>query len=228
VAKDILLCCAGLTAIFILPTIIVALVWRRGRRRETRTHDEWLQLANNLGLSYEPKKNILRMPVAGSVHGKYRGRHLFLSSFIERSPLLVTLLKLLILVGTMGKVAPGAEEERFYRLWIALGQHQQGKISLSRKRAFNKLVTIPRGDDIRTGHTQFDETFKINADSDEAVRRVFSSAFLRRRLIRSPTPSFEVHDDRIESFLPQKAHDSEYWQSILDVLCDIAEAVENS
>jgi hypothetical protein len=83
--KDVLLCAAGLSAVFIGPAIIVALIWGRAIRRGRRTHEAWLQVADQHGLTYKHGVNALGMLVAGSMHGMYRGRNMSLTSVREDS-----------------------------------------------------------------------------------------------------------------------------------------------
>ncbi len=206
--KDILLCGAGLVAIFAVPAIVVALIWRRARLRETTAADAWSQLAGDLGLSYESKRNFLGMPVAGSLNGEHRGRGVFLTSIRETPPF--------------------QEEKWFFRLLIGLDKHHAGELSFAKKGAFTKLASIVRGDPITTDDPQFDELFVIRADSDIGARSVFSSASLREKLINGPITSFEVREDRIESTFPPRAYDAQHWRTVLGLLCDVAEAVESS
>jgi hypothetical protein len=206
--KDVLLCGAGLTAIFIIPAIVVGLMWWRARRRETAAAEAWLQLADDLSLSYEPKRNFLGIPVAGSLHGQYRGRSVLLTSIRE---------------------APRLREEKwFFGLTIGLEAYQVGKLTLIRKGTFTKLASFVRGNAVAIDDPRFDEIFVVTSDFADGARNVFSSASLREKLTDSPIKSFEVREDRIETVFPPKTYDLQHWRTVLDILSDVAEAVEGS
>jgi hypothetical protein len=102
------------------------------------------------------------------------------------------------------------------------------KLSFSRKDVLKKLSPFKWGAVISIGDQSFDELFTVRSDSEDAPRRVFASAFLRQKLVQGPALPFEVLPDRIESEIPAEDYGIHYWKSALDVLCDIAEAVENS
>lgn len=178
------------------------LLLRRTRRRETQTTDSCSELATKLGLSYEPGKN-LGLTVAGSVNGKYRGRGIYLNAVRE--------------------VLPG-DEKRFYRLWVGILTNPHGRLSLRRRSQFDRSSTKTA----KIGDLEFDERFTIEADSEDAAHSIFSPSFLRQKLINGPPLSLTLLEDRIESVFPPKAHDSDHWRSIIDILCDVAEAVESS
>jgi hypothetical protein len=206
--KDILLCAGGLIAIFIVPAITIALIWQRGKRRDTRSSESWNELATNLGLAVEPRY-VLGASAGPVLQGNYRGRGVSLFPLGRESPLL-------------------GEEKLGYRLWVGLRAKQLGKLSFRWKTAVDRAASIVRGDGVKIGDVQFDEKFVIRADSHEAARKTFSSASLKQQLLEGPPLSFIILEDRIQSILTHSARDTDYWRSVVDLLCEIAEAVEGA
>jgi len=201
VFTDVLLCAAGLSAIIAPPAVIIVLLWMRTRRRETQTTNTWIELATKLGLSYEQKK-YPGLPFTGIINGEYRGRGIFLHHVRQ-----------FLLFG---------DEKRFYRIWVGVNMNPHGRLSLRRRSHLDRLTTKT----VKIGDSKFDERFTIKADTDDAARTIFSSSFLRQKLINGPPLSFNLLKDRVESVFPQIAHNSDHWHSIIDILCDVAEAVE--
>ncbi|HEY69787.1 MAG TPA: hypothetical protein G4O08_04290 [Anaerolineae bacterium] len=118
--KDVLLCAAGLAAVFIGPAIIIALVWGRAIRRGRRTHEAWMRLADLHGLKYLQDVNVLGMPVAGSMRGVYRDRDISLASVREDSILALT-------------------EAWFFRFRIDLRTKHPDKVFHAREDPFSRL-----------------------------------------------------------------------------------------
>lgn len=216
--KDILLCAGGLIAIFVVPTIMVVVLFRRGRRRSAQESDAWAELASSLGLSHQTKTflDLSQLKILGfGLHtqplfqGSYRGREIALLPFGKREQIL-------------------GEEEHVYRVLVGIRKKHPGKLSFSRRTAIDRATSLVRDERVRIGDTQFDDKFVIKADSEGSVRQIFSSAFLRQKLMEGPSVSFNILDDRIESYLSHQARDTAFWREAIDLLCDIAEAAEGA
>ncbi len=77
---------------------------------------------------------------------------------------------------------------------------------------------------------EFESRFDVWSELETFASRVFSSSDLRQTLVTSPTPSFVVSrvNTGLESKISRINRGVDYWERVLDNLCDVAEAVEES
>ena len=202
-----------LLIVFIFVSVILLVV--RRVLRGSQTHKAWSQLATQTNLNYDHVYDFFGKPFPGSINGTYRGRKVSLSYVTETER------------ATRGDYTD--QTERFIRAWIEIKSSSYGQLSLTEK--FISRIVRPFKNRINDGWDyEFQRRFVIRSKPASFASKVFSSTDLRRTLVIGPTPSFVVSRAKtgLESRMSRKERRVDYWQSVLDNLCDVAEAIEDS
>ncbi len=192
----------------VVPILFLLLIPGRFQRR-SETHMAWSQLAASTDLFYYPRYDIFCRPFPGSLSGKYRERKVSLAYKKE-------------------EVSEYAET--FVRVWIAISSSEYGNLTLTEKRSPSKIGSDLFIENVDGINDEFDRRFIVRSEPASFAFHVFSSPELRRKLIKGPTPSFIVSRAKVglESKILRWERGFEYWQSALNNLCDVAEAIEET
>jgi hypothetical protein len=196
--------------LFLVSILLIGiLIFTIRRLKGSQTHKAWSQLAAQHNLTYDHQYDLLGKAFPRGINGAYRSRKVSMAYITEREE----------------------EYTNYYiRIWIEIKASYFWSLWLSEKDSFSRIsdeYIKPTG---YRWDADFDRRFQIWSEPESFATKVFSSSELRRKLLEGQTPSFTVSSKKagIESRMARLERDLEYWQSVLDNLCNVAEAVENA
>jgi hypothetical protein len=190
----------GILAIVFLLVIIILTVWV-SINNDRKSDRVWRELASRTRLDYTPRTSALfGMHIPGWLNGSYRGRKMSLTRIEEKGP-------------------DWADE--YTKIWVQVTVPITGKLSLSPKTWWRS-----RGNE--TEDDEIDDRFVVSSDPIELASHLFASTYLRRSLLEGPSLAFEISEVKsgIESIVRTAPNEVDYWQSVIDLLCDVADAFE--
>ena len=190
----------------------VILILARWILRERKTHKAWSQIATETDLIYDHKYDYFGKPLPMGMSGTYRGRKVSLAYKANRP------------------TGDRDNTDRHIRVWIQINISDFGALSFSEGN-FPPRISLPLlNKRLEDPDDEFDRRFYIWSEPEDFASRVFSSEKLRQTLLLRSTPSFTVSKAKlgIESRMSRRERDLDYWQGVLENLCDVAEAVERT
>ena len=195
--------------VFVIGLILLLLLILGRFHRRSETHMAWSQLAASTDLLYDTRYDNFSRPFSGSLNGTYRERKVSLAYKSEEV---------------------SEYTEIFVRVWIEIMSSEYGNLTLTEKRPPSRIGSDLIIENVDSINDEFDKRFIVTSEPASFALHVFSSPELRRNLIKGPTPSFIVSRAKVglESRISRWDRGLEYWQSVLNNLCDVAEAVEET
>lgn len=201
---QVCLCVLG-AAPFIL--MILSRHWERNRHRE----DEWLMLAQRLGLSFGKLSSGDRM-----VDGRYKGYEVGVYS-IRTYPRtrddFTDLLSILF-------------PSRYTKIVVAF-DYPLGDtgLSVSRETLMSKVGKLILGEDVLSGDEAFDKNFLIRSKPEELAKRVLSNPEIRKRLLEAGYPALYFDGEEMSWVKAGVEKDIDHIQFLIDLLCDISDSI---
>jgi hypothetical protein len=187
----------GITALLLFIIGIVVAQLHLRRQREV-----WRELARLKGLKFE-SGHLFRTPRA---FGAYRGRVLLLDTTMRR----------------------GYKHWIYYtRIRLSVSNPANVHLELREKNISTKVGKVLGADDIELGDQGLDERFAIKSQSAELVTVLLASTDICARLLRTERICLlKVLDGEVH--LEQRGinYDTESLQNLVDLLSDLAEAIE--
>jgi hypothetical protein len=195
---------------FVIASAILLLA--RWILRERKTHKAWSQIATESDLVYDHGYDLFGKPLPMGMGGPYRGRKISLAYKTDRP------------------TSNRDYTERYIRVWIQINLSDFGTLSFSEENILRRISLPFLYKSREDPDTEFDRRFFIWSEPEDFAARVFSSEKLRQALLRRTTLSFTVSKAKsgLESRMSRQERDLDYWQGVLNTLCDVAEAVEGA
>lgn len=179
--------------------------------RERKTHKAWNQLATQTELEYDHAYDLFGKPLPSGISGTYRGRKVSLAYVTDRP------------------TDDRDHTDRYVRLWIEVKSSDYGMLTYHGRKFLPGMNAFRRGV-AYDSEVEFEKQVYIQSDPPGIAPKIFSSPNLRQKLLDGSIPSFTLSRSKvgIESKLARRERNLDYWQGVLDNLCDVAEAVEGS
>lgn len=168
-----------------------------------KKQDSWKELADSLGMSYEPQ-NIRKGMLSAVVSGNYRGRDLKLNT-----------------------IRSGSEAQALYTQIQLQVDNPDGKtISISKRNIFTEAVKRLGVPYVSTGDEEFDRKFVVVAKPQELVKKLLGSPYLRQKLIRTRKLDIDLRDNQLKFLVRGFVRDTETILELFDLINEFADRVE--
>jgi hypothetical protein len=187
--------------------IVVAII--RARRRRRVEGAAWQTLAQRLNIrTSDPNRPV-------SMSGVYRDREIMI--FIREYPPPSAMDVLSLFFGhTRGTVV----------LLTARNPVEGVRLSLTSENLQSRVDKLAGIRELEIGDPGFDKRFYIISKPETLGQRVFSSPFLRKRILRQRNPGFEFDGEDIQWMCAGIETDVDYMQSVTDYLYDLLDVIE--
>jgi hypothetical protein len=164
----------------------------------------WRDVAERTGLSFNPGSSIFEKPV---ISGGFRGFNVVVDTFTR---------------GT------GKSRTTYTRIVFNLHAQSNLTLSLSGEGLFSKVGKSFGMQDIETGDAEIDERYVIKGQPEAEVVRLLSSIGLRQKLLTLRGLNVEVKGQQVYYHKRGAEANPDALEALLDVLGDLAQAVERS
>jgi hypothetical protein len=205
---DLLIC----LSVTIGPFILIALIFQHFNQNRPRD-DEWRELAHRLGLDFSELLGGDRM-----VDGYYRKYEVgvYTAQVDIRNNEPAAYLNLI--------------QRHRSTCVVVVFEHplSETKLSLSRETQIAKVGKLLLGEDVLVGDAAFDEHYLVRSKPEELAKRVFSNPDIRRRLLEADYPALSFDGKELKWMRAGVVKDIDLLQRILDLLCNIADAIRRT
>jgi hypothetical protein len=161
----------------------------------------WADLAERLGLNFEPG-SFFSQPV---VAGVYQRHQIKLDTFVRRS---------------------GKNSTTYTRIVVTLNNAANFRMSISQEGLFSKLGKKLGVQEITTGDDELDQRFLIKGEPEADVKRVLSALGMRQRLLEAPSINIEIRGMEVYYQKHGFETDPNKLINLLDLMCAFADASE--
>jgi hypothetical protein len=181
--------------------------WDRNRHRE----NEWLTLAQRLGLSFGKLSSGDRM-----IDGHYKGYEVGVYTIRTHTRAGDDFTDL------MSIIFPS----RYTKIVVAF-DYPLGDtgLSVSRETLISKAGKLILGEDILSGDEAFDKNFLIRSRPEELAKRVLSNPEIRKRLLDAGYPALYFNGEEMSWVKAGVEKDIDHIQFLMDLLCDISDSI---
>lgn len=196
-----LLVILGVCALDALIVGLVLAVSYLGRRGQVMG---WRALAEGAGLSYEGGRFFFSAP---RVTGRYRGRQVTLDTFTRRT---------------------GDSRTTYTRILMFVNNQANIYLAMYQESVFSKMGKFFGLQDVQIGDDEIDRRFVIKSKPETFAASLLSYINLRQRLLEARRLNVEVDGREITFEQVGVIRDVERLRFLIDLLSDLADAVERA
>lgn len=199
-SNDWITCVLPVLFVIGVAAIMLALSYVNIQRRR----QAWGALAQRTGLTLEPGRFIFSAP---QVSGQYRGRTVELFTVTHRH---------------------GKSSITYTRWYVSTNAPPDMQLSISNEGLLSKVGKAVGMQDIQTGDGDLDRRFIIKGKPEAVVAQLMAGASVRDKLLQTRSLDINLADSCLRFSTVGALLDVEYLHLLLDLLCDLADAIERA
>jgi hypothetical protein len=186
------------SVLFVVLGLAAGYISVQGRRKA------WADLAERLGLNFEPGSYIFSRPIVSGTHLHHQVK---LDSFTRSS---------------------GRSSTTYTRIIVYLSSAANFSLTLTEEGVFSRIGKAIGMQDVQVGDDEIDRRYTIRSQPEDAARRVLFSLGMRQRLLEAPPLHIELRGMEVIYERRGFETDPNKLTALLDLMCALADAAERA